>query len=719
MKIANVLIEQGFLGDSTLAYQCNDFNVQPGVRVKVPLNTYQVVGFVFSVEEVADETIFPFDLKAIEEVIDSLPLFDDSMYELGRWLATVTCVPLIRALQTMLPAKIKPSSAAKAPKQETMIRLADHDVEIRKTAKMQEFLTLLETEGVMRRQDANKMYSGVKKLVDAGIAEVFQREVIYREQTFEKKPVNYSPTKQQQACIDAIALNQESVSLLFGATGSGKTEIYMNLCESVLSQGKQVLVLVPEIGLTPQMISRFRERLGMDVGIYHSALNNQEKYEQYQRVKQHKVSVLIGTRSAIFLPFDQLGLIVLDEEHDASYKNSQTPFYHARDVAVYLAKHHQCPLILGSATPSFETYARALKGNYQYLSLPDRINQSFPYVEIVDTHAVLKDKQNSTLTPALQAAITQTIARNEQVILLLNRRGYHTIVRCETCNEVILCPHCDIALNFHQSDQMYHCHYCGYRSAHALCHQGHQGTVIGSGMGTQRLEEMVKKMYPSARVHRFDADSTQRKHAHQRVMKQFTDHQIDILIGTQMIAKGIDIEAVTLVGIINADATLARDDYRASETTFELLVQAAGRSGRGTRDGKVIIQTFNPHHYAIQCAVNHDYKRFFAYEMKYRKMAQYPPYTYLISIVLSNASEKQLERSGNWMMEYSSRFTDCRVLGPAPLRKTQDFMRIRYILKGKDLANMINQVNRMMEAYRSSGCSSRCIVDVNPMVIES
>ncbi|WP_267128094.1 replication restart helicase PriA [Erysipelothrix piscisicarius] len=504
--------------------------------------------------------------------------------------------------------------------------------------------------------------------------------------------------------------------LLHGVTGSGKTEIYLNAAAKVLKDDKQVLIMVPEISLTPQMIERVSKRFGEDVAIYHSALNDQEKYEQYVRVQKQEVKIVVGTRSSIFMPFDHLGLIVMDEEHDSSYKQDQIPMYNTRDIAIKRSQYHQCPLVLGSASPALESYARALRGKYQLLELNDRINHMFPSVTLVDTRTALYDKQSPYLTQTLINGIHKRLSQGEQVILLLNRRGYNTLLKNANTDEVLLCEHCDVALNYHKDDQTIRCHMCGEIYHQLPLVDGRPPKIIGSGVGTQRLVEELESIFPQARIARMDADTTSKKNAHQRILNDFIDHQSDILVGTQMIAKGLDVENVTLVGIVNADATLAYADYRSVELTFNMLLQASGRSGRGQYRGEVIIQTSNPDHYAIVCAVTQKYKHFFKQEMEYRKIAGYPPYNYLISLVfLDEDPLKSWQAAEDFQKLLSDQ--KFQILGPTELRKLQRKYRTRMILKGKDLDSMINICNQALQLYRKIN-GTGVVVDVNPMTLE-
>lgn len=713
MRTVDVLIEHAFLGDQTLTYQCDSGVLSPFMRVQVPLQSRKVIGFVLRVNE-DDQEQRPYALKAVLAIIDDQPILNDFSFALARWLAYQNAVPLIMALQAILPSKIKPRSSAKAALMTTWIHLEQLPADT--TEKQRELIDALR-EHDLELSDVRKLYGGYRRLEAAGFISRTLKERTYQPQAVVKRAAMYTLNEEQTAALAAIDIASSATYLLFGATGSGKTEIYLHVAQDVLETHRQVLILVPEIGLTPQMIQRFRDRFGADVGIYHSQLSDQEKYEQYVRVKQHEVSILIGTRSAVFLPFADLGLIVMDEEHDLSYKNSNAPFYHARDVAAYRSQNEHFPVLLGSASPSFESYSRALRHNYQLLVLKQRVFRHFPKVQVIDTTAQLKQGKSRYLSQPLLQAIEATLAKNQQVILLLNRRGYNTIVRCKACNEVLLCPHCDIALNYHKSDQSFHCHYCGYTTTKPRCPQGHYGYYVGSGVGTQRLQEEIQALFPHAVTDRFDADSTRGKEGHKHILDHFIAGETNILIGTQMIAKGIDIPNVTLVGIINGDALLQREEYRSVEMVFDLLLQAAGRSGRGHDLGKVLIQTSNPQHYAIIYASHHDYPGFFMKEMKYRKLTQYPPYSYLISLVISDRSQEKVQKASLVLRQRVDESL-CRVLGPVELNKLQDRYRSRMILKGKDLEAMIQHIQILTSEFRIQFSGLRLSVDVNPLVID-
>ena len=486
----------------------------------------------------------------------------------------------------------------------------------------------------------------------------------------------------------------------------------------MLNQGKQVLILVPEISLTPQMVARVKGRFTTEVAIYHSALNNQQKYEQYCRVFEKQASIVVGTRSAVFMPFDHLGLIILDEEHDSSYKQDSLPQYHCRDIAIHRAQYFGCKVILGSATPSLESYARALKGVYGLTELKERVNRQLPVCTVVDMKNQSRS-QSGILSDELKQKIAERLDRKEQVILLLNRRGYSPLIKCGQCGETLQCPHCDVALSYHKSINKMKCHLCGSEyPLITVCPKCGSRTFAAPGYGTQKLEEEVARLFPQARILRMDADTTSRKQAHQTLLEQFGHHEADILVGTQMIAKGLDYPQVTLVGILNADAGTARPDFRSVEMTFDLIMQAAGRSGRSSTPGEVIIQAFDPNHFAVAAGSRQDYSGFFYQEMQYRHLGGYPPYTYLIALTFSDSHPERPKQSAQWFAQALRQTDAFKVLGPSDLFKLQDRYRSRLVLKSKNLDQMKAVLSQVLEEYRSQKTQAHLSIDVNPLILD-
>lgn len=451
---------------------------------------------------------------------------------------------------------------------------------------------------------------------------------------------------EQTAAVTAIQAGIQATTaptfLLKGVTGSGKTEVYLRAMAAALANGQTALMLVPEIALTPQMVQRVRGRFGQQVAILHSGLSNGERYDEWRRIQRQEVQVVVGTRSAIFAPLPKLGLIVIDEEHENSYKQEDAPRYHAREVAKWRAQYHHAAVVLGSATPSLESYARAKTGNYHLLTLTHRVNQQpLPPVTVVDMRQEPRQGGESNFSRALLAAVQARLAKGEQSILLLNRRGFSSFMMCRDCGYVLKCPNCDISLTLHLATQNMKCHYCGFeapipqRCPHCASRQ-----IRYYGTGTEKVEAELKHRLPAARVIRMDVDTTRRKGQHAKLLQAFGQHQADILLGTQMIAKGLDFPNVTLVGVLNADTGLDLPDFRAGERTFDLLAQVSGRAGRADKAGQVFIQTYNPDNYVIQLAQAGNYEAFFGAEMQLRKQAQYPPYFYTVRLMVAHPEEK-------------------------------------------------------------------------------
>lgn len=551
----------------------------------------------------------------------------------------------------------------------------------------------------------------IKALVDKGILREYKKEVYrnpYDDTSFEKT-LPLPLTKQQEMAlhpiIEKIHNHKHDVFLVHGVTGSGKTEIYLQAIQEVIKQGKEAIVLVPEISLTPQMVKRFKGRFGSDVAVMHSALSNGEKYDEWRKIHAKEVKVVVGARSAIFAPFENLGIIIIDEEHETTYKQEDQPRYHARDVAIKRGQYHECPVVLGSATPTLESYARAKKGVYQLTTLDKRTNnQALPKVEIVDMRNELHEGNRSMFSIALKREMESAIERGEQIVLLLNRRGYSTFVMCRDCGHVKRCPHCDIALTYHKNSNQLKCHYCGYeeRMPH-LCPECNSESIRYFGTGTQRVEEALNQLMPHARVIRMDVDTTRKKGAHEKLLKRFANKEADILLGTQMIAKGLDFANVTLVGVLTSDSMLHLPDFRSSEKTFQLLTQVSGRAGRHELPGKVIVQSYTPDHYSIQLASEYDFEKFFLYEMQIRKKFRYPPYVYLALITVSHQNHVKAVQITSRIAQLLLKVVgkDTIVLGPtpSPIARMKDRYRYQCMIKYKNEPELRSTIKKVMDLY--------------------
>ncbi|WP_102278785.1 primosomal protein N' [[Lactobacillus] timonensis] len=480
--------------------------------------------------------------------------------------------------------------------------------------------------------------------------------------------------QEQQDALSAVAsaMDQENTQtfLLQGVTGSGKTEVYLQAIAKALQKGQTALMLVPEISLTPQMVARVCGRFGEQVAILHSNLSQGERYDEWRRIDRGQARVVVGARSAIFAPLKNLGIIIMDEEHETSYKQDDSPRYHARDVAKWRAKYHQAVLLLGSATPSLESRSRAQVGVYQLLRLSHRVNgQSLPPIEVVDMRPEIRQQGETNFSRRLMELLQDRLGKGEQSILMLNRRGFSSFMMCRDCGAVLKCPNCDISLTLHMDTRTMRCHYCGHEEPiPQYCPQCHSRHIRYYGTGTEKVAAQLSALLPAARVLRMDVDTTRRKGMHEKILRQFGEHQADILLGTQMIAKGLDFPDVTLVGVLNADTGLELPDFRASEHTFDLLVQVSGRAGRADKPGHVIIQTFNPDHYAIRLAQAHDYDRFFATEMNVRYRGGYPPYYYTVRVMASHEQEAVAAKAMIRISEQIKRSVapSTIILGPSP-----------------------------------------------------
>ncbi len=492
--------------------------------------------------------------------------------------------------------------------------------------------------------------------------------------------------------------------LLHGVTGSGKTEIYMHLIQEVVSSGKSAIMLVPEITLSMQIVDNFYKRFGSDVAILHSALSQGEKHDEYLKILRGDVHIVVGTRSAIFAPVKNLGIIIIDEEHSESYKQDNTPRYNAIDIAKWRIEYHNIPLVLGSATPTFESYARALKGVYTLLSLPKRVNDAkLPSIKVVDM-AMEAKKRNMILSEYLKEKIIDRLDRKEQVILFLNRRGYGTLVSCMACGYAFKCPNCDITLTFHKSSNALRCHYCGYYlKKPEVCPECKSQEIRESGIGTEKLESELSKFFPSARLIRMDADTTSKKGSHDRIIKDFKNEKYDILFGTQMISKGLDFPKVSLVGIISADTTLNIPDFRSGERSFALFSQVAGRAGRSGLESEVIIQTFNPDNFTIKMLEMGSFLKNYQYEMSIRKKLKYPPYYYLVGVKICSSIYEDASIEATKVSKFLKEKLDREsiVLGPttAGIFKIKNIYRFQIVIKYRYDDKLKNALKDIDEQY--------------------
>ena len=689
-------------------------SIKVGIRVLVPFGRQTLEGFVLEIKDNSDR-----DLKEIYSILDRDIVLNDELLLLGKQIQKSTLSTLISAYQVMLPKALKAKAGVLVSKKyQTFYELTDKSYLASSTAQEKILKLFSDKKTISRKELLAISSSALSTLIEKKVLSEIKKED-YRIKYEVNKDKKKVLTPSQQKVVNSVLENQRNVPfLLFGVTGSGKTEVYMQIIEKVLKRGETAIMLVPEISLTPQMVEQFSNRFGNQIAALHSALSEGEKYDEWRRIARGEASIVIGARSAIFAPLKNIGIIIMDEEHSDSYKQGdKSPRYHARDVAIWRAKYHSCPVLLGSATPSLESMARAEKGVYQLLVLKERVNgKSLPNVEIIDMN---KEAKNGTshITNRLLGELSSCIDRGEQAILFLNRRGFSTFVTCKNCSETIKCPNCDITLTYHKSNRMLRCHYCGYATPlPKVCPNCNEEALSDLGVGTEKIEEELHGLLPNARMLRMDVDTTSRKGAHKKMIDAFRNHEYDILLGTQIVAKGLDFSDVTLVGVINADTSLNIPDFRSSENTYSLLSQVAGRSGRSQKTGKVYIQTFNPDHYAISFVKEHDYLGFYREEMKIRRRLGYPPFYFLCYLKISGKEADYLfQESLKIKRSLERNLHHTTILGPTTLAvfKVNNIYRYGIILKYKREEDLYDILIKIQNHYKSNH-KLRVDIDFNP-----
>ncbi len=617
-------------------------SIQPGQRIVVPLGRRKVAGVVLAIHPHPPEK--KFSLKPIEALLEEPPFFNSLQMEFIQWASDYYFIPIGEMFRVAMPAplaRVRPSRALK------------------------------------------KNRSTPKSLIFSDSSETPSSDLIL--------------TSSQQAIVDEILAGQGfQVHLVHGVTGSGKTEVYLACIQQLLRQGKQVISLVPEIGLTPQTLQRYARHFGNRIGIYHSDLSQNERARIFWACKRGELDMLIGTRSALFAPFSNLGLIVIDEEQDGSYKQEERGRYHARDLAIVRAKMERIPVVLGSATPSLETYAHAKKGKYRYHALTERYGKAgFPEVRLIDLRSKPGEKKiKSSLSPSLLSdplieQIQKTLLKKEQTLIFINRRGFAHFLVCQECGEIPLCPHCDITLTYHKRSLKLICHYCDYQKPPPdLCPKCSGSRMTGLGSGTEKIEEELVARFPSARIERMDRDTTRRKGSHEAILKRLAQREIDILVGTQMIAKGHDYPHVTLIGILMADAILHHPDFRAPEETFQMMTQVAGRAGRKDSPGLVLLQTLSPEHYSIVYASRGEGEKFYGQELSQRQELSYPPFSRFMVMRVQGTDPTRVMQGIDLMKNKlvqlkNTRHLNLEILGPAPclIEKLRNQYRWQILLK--------------------------------------
>ncbi len=682
--------------------------LEVGMCVNVPFgNGNKVIkGYVVGLTDICK--FDPARTKDISGIVQRDVGVEDKMIELAAWIKKNYGSTMIQALKTVLPVrksvkKLETKLIQRLMTREELISLLGECERKKQTAKARLLNALLEQENIPYEWITGKLgvsAATVRSLENAGALKVHVTEGYRNPVKLQASSENRKQlSKEQTHIIEEVLKEYDSgirgTYLIHGITGSGKTEVYMQLIEEVVSRGRQAIVLIPEIALTYQTLLRFYRRFGERVSVMNSTLSAGEKYDQCERAKKGEIDVIIGPRSALFTPFPNIGLIVIDEEHENSYKSEGNPKYHARETAVEVARLHNASVVLGSATPSMESYYRACEGEYKLFVLQERLTGGqLPAVHTVDLREELKAGNRSIFSRKLQELLVDRLQKGEQSMLFLNRRGYAGFISCRSCGHVMKCPHCDVSLSEHMDGRLV-CHYCGYaEGTPKMCPECGSKYISGFKAGTQQIEEKLKQMFPGVRTLRMDADTTKTKDSYEKILSAFSNGEADVLIGTQMIVKGHDFPKVTLVGVLAADLSLGAGDYRAGERTFQLLTQAVGRAGRGSLPGEAVIQTYQPEHYAVVHAANQDYASFYEEEILYREMMDYPPAAHMLAVQIFAGREENGKYLAQKLADVVKSMIDStqsvgmrvKVIGPAPatIGKVNDIFRfVFYVKHGK------------------------------------
>jgi len=689
----------------------SDQNVRIGNRVTVPFGNKTIEGIVIGIQE---NSVYPIDkIKPIVSIIEDTPVLTEETLKLTEYICDTCYVTRAQALRLFLPSEMRKGRIKE--KFATFIDLADGvDVDqvvlgLRKTAKNQkDLLYYLSENGKVKQSILSEKFSlsSIKSLLEKGVLVATEEKnyrLPYKNLENKKKVVNLTP--KQLLAVQSIKNTDKTTTLLYGVTGSGKTEVYLNLIDQTIKDGKTAIMLVPEISLTPQMFSQLRARFGDNAAILHSGLSAGERFDEWWRLRNGEANIAIGARSAIFAPLKNVGIIIIDEEHDGSYQSESSPRYVTMDVAKFRARYNNAKLVVGSATPSIETFMRASNGEYNLCELPDRVNKKpMPEVEIVDMRAEVRRGNNTLFSSAIKEELKTCLDNGNQAIIFLNQRGYSRNVVCTECGHVQKCESCDVSLTYHKEDNSLLCHYCGakYKMISACTECGSKFLRYG-GTGTERVVDDLKKLFPNARILRMDRDTTQNKESHLEILSKFAKREADILVGTQMIAKGHDFPQVTLVGILDGDMSLHFSDYRSGERTFQLITQVAGRCGRAEAVGRVVLQTYSPENPVLRQAINYDYENFFNRELSVRKATGFPPFTDIVRVLLSGENESEtLEITQKVHQEikkiYDEKREQFRFFGTmkAPIKRLQNKFRYQVLMRikagNKAILDKINEI---------------------------
>lgn len=711
-------------------------HAQPGARIMVPFGRKMRTGYIVALHDElpAGIDLEESEIKEAERIVDEVPVCTPEILQLAKWVAEYYASPLGEVIKATLPPGINPRpqtarSAVVKAKLRKFVRLKNADAE-KITEKQKQVLLTLEQRGPLALKELSA--ATVASLERKGLVEVFdeavRRDPLANSVAF---PVeDFTLTSAQSLVLEKIREQVETETygafLLHGVTGSGKTEIYIRAMRAALERGRSAMMLVPEIALTPVFSQRLRSHFGDRVAIFHSSLQRGERFDEWTRVKNGEARVVIGTRSAVFAPVQNLGLIVVDEEHESTYRQQESPYYNARDTAIVRAQKESATVVLGSATPSLESFHNARAGKYRLLTLPERIAaRPMATARIVDMRSVfMRHAKPRVFSDELLEAIQETHERGEQSIILLNRRGYSSFILCRSCGETIQCPNCDVTLTYHRSERVIVCHYCNHRKGvPKVCPSCGKKYIYYVGEGTEQLEEMLTQLFPALRVARIDRDTTARRRVFEQSLSDFSAGKIDMLVGTQMLAKGHDFPNVTLVGVVSVDAGLALPDFRSAERTFQLITQVAGRAGRGDRPGKVLIQTYHPYHYALRHACAQDYEGFYNEEIQYRRNHSYPPFVALGSLLVHGPDLGRVRNDSLELRKHLDAANEgrkCRILGPAPapLSRLKGEHRFQLLLKSRSRRNLREVADAALKSVSKNGVNLRSVnLEVDPVSI--
>ena len=712
-----------------------------GARLVVPLGRTVVTAYIVDILDELPQSLSETDIKYAQTLVDANPVCNPEILELARWVADYYACPLGEVIKAALPPGMSPknrSATFAKPKLRRFVRLRQqgNTNEEKLGDAQRRALATLESNGPMPLQSLLKT-SGVsaatitslekKALVEVSI-EAVRRDPLSNGLGIKSEV--HTLTAPQASVLTQIEQQMNSGAysafLLHGVTGSGKTEIYMRAMSKALSLGRSAMMLVPEIALTPVFSRRLRARFGDQVAIFHSSLQKGERFDEWTRVKNGDARVVIGTRSAVFAPVKNLGLIVVDEEHESSYRQQESPYYNARDVAIVRAQKESATVVLGSATPSLESFHNASKGKYTLVNLPERIGaRPMATAKIIDMRTVFaRHGKPRVFSDELLEAIRETRERGEQSIILLNRRGYSSFILCRSCGETVQCPNCDVTLTYHRSERVIICHYCNHREAvPRVCPSCGKKYIYYVGEGTEQLEEMLRLLFPALRVARIDRDTTARRKVFEQSLADFSAGRIDTLVGTQMLAKGHDFPNVTLVGVVSVDVGLALPDFRAAERTFQLITQVAGRAGRGDRPGRVLIQTYHPYHYALRHACAQDYESFYEEELRYRQNHSYPPFVALASLLVHGPDLGRVRNDSLELRKHldaANNERKIRVLGPAPapLSRLKGEHRFQLLMKSRSRKHLREVADAALKAAADGGINLRTVnLEIDPVSI--